>query len=590
MIRAAVFNAEGRGVVSNEEPREPFQIYAGLSTPAVIIDADYRIVYLNPSAAAFWETTLQKVSGQYPVPALRLAPPDGTDLREWGRDVVFPALAAADPFVCQVTGPGGREPTIRLSGTRFYQDGEWYTLLTVLSESQRNAPVWALTDPLTGLHNRHQWDREFPERNARAGVVIFLDLDNLKQINDLNGHRRGDQALIIAGKAIREHAPEGSLAVRYGGDEFVLVVDECQEEVARSLAERIVSNVAAVAEAAPGGVLVHVSYGVAAYKPGDLLAGVQRADEALYEQKGVLLRSAQGGRILLTSEARGRVLHPGSDAQKASGEFGKGFGSQFDGYFRQMYARAVEQAQEFVEFVSPRPGSAVVEVGAGSGRITLDGGLAERIGEQGQLLVTDPSAAQLQVARQRAESLGLSWVRFLAAPVEDLPVAGNSVDLVVGAVFLHFTDPAAAIRSMARVARPGGCVAINAGLDAQWGPAWQRACEPIWAALRERGLPPRDIFMPAGELERLLLDSGLVIERRRVMPPEQLTYPDADTAVGVARQARLAALYARDLPEQVRSGLEDAFDGMLRRAIEDLGPRSADAEAAGIYIIARKPA
>jgi len=48
----------------------------------------------------------------------------------------------------------------------------------------------------------------------------------------------------------------------------------------------------------------------------------------------------------------------------------------------------------------------------------------------------------LQVARQRAEGLGLTWVRFLVLPVEDMSTASNSVDLVLGSTFVHFTDAA----------------------------------------------------------------------------------------------------------------------------------------------------
>jgi len=151
---------------------------------------------------------------------------------------------------------------------------------------------------------------------------------------------------------------------------------------------------------------------------------------------------------------------------------------------------------EFVEFVAPQRGAATVEVGAGSGRIAFDGGLADRIGPQGQLLLTDPSPAQLGVARKRAAAIGASWVRFLLAPAEHLPLASNGPDLVLGAVFLHFTDAATALRSMARVARPGGSVALNAGLPATWGPGWQAGFEPIRQALAQRGLPFRDIFLP----------------------------------------------------------------------------------------------
>ena len=316
---------------------------------------------------------------------------------------------------------------------------------------------------------------------------------------------------------------------------------------------------------------------------------MQRADEALYEQKGVLLRSAQGGRIVLTSQGRGRVLHPGSDPQKEPGEFGRGFGTQFDGYFRQMFARAMEQAKEFVEFAAPRPGSAVVEVGAGSGRITFDGGLAERIGAQGQLLVTDPSSAQLQVARQRAESLGLSWVRFLAAPAEELPIGSNSVDLVLGSTFLHFTDAAAAIASMARVTRPGGRVAVGAGLRLEYGPAWERALAPVRRVLQERGLPLRDPFLPQEELEKLFAAADLLVEERRLLDEEHLAFPNAEVVLGVARQIRAVSLLLRDVPESAHGAVEAEFESEMRRAIDALGPEAAGMSSPWLYLRARKP-
>jgi len=332
--------------MSDKEPAESLQIYAGLSTPVVIIDADYSIVYLNPSAETFWQTTLHEVAGQYPFSGLRLAPPNHRDLRDWAREVFFPAVAAGDPFECLVAGAGGREQIIRLSGTRFHEDGEWYTLLTVLCESQpESAPAWALTDPLTGLHNRHQWDREFPERNARAGCVFLFDMDDLKEINDLNGHRQGDQALIIAGQAIQEHTPEGALAVRYGGDEFLLIVDRWAEGAASALAERIVAS--AAARAADFEHPLHLSWGLAEFEAGGLASAVERADEAMYERRGVLLRGILGGRIILTRGGRnGVLLRPLEDVEPAvPGAFASGFGAEFDAQFRQAFARATQQAR-----------------------------------------------------------------------------------------------------------------------------------------------------------------------------------------------------------------------------------------------------
>ena len=79
----------------------------------------------------------------------------------------------------------------------------------------------------------------------------------------------------------------------------------------------------------------------------------------------------------------------------------------------------------------------------------------------------DPARTVL-AARKRAEEMCLDWLRFVRASAEDLPVASGTADLVVGALFLHFTDPAQALREMARVLRPGGRVAVCTGRAFKW--------------------------------------------------------------------------------------------------------------------------
>ncbi len=259
-------------------------------------------------------------------------------------------------------------------------------------------------------------------------------------------------------------------------------------------------------------------------------------------------------------------------------------------YFRQAYVRAVAQAKEFVDFVDPQPGSVVVEVGAGSGRITFDGGLAERIGAGGQLLVTDPSLAQLRVARQRAEQLGLYWVRFLAAPVEELPLAPDSADLVLGATFLHFTNEPVAIQSMARIIHPGGRVGLVVGVDEELGAAWERAFAPIRAQLRANGVPERSFGIPQEQLVRYLEAAGLVVDRIVMASRETLRPPSAEIAVGVARQTRFSALMARGLPPTASAGIEQAFERDFRAAIDALGVDAAAVGVRGLSVVARKPA
>ncbi len=80
----------------------------------------------------------------------------------------------------------------------------------------------ANTDPLTGLYNR-RYLYEFVARNRKEQPLslLYVDLDNFKQVNDAYGHKAGDETLIFMANLIREHFPD-DLSVRLGGDEFVI--------------------------------------------------------------------------------------------------------------------------------------------------------------------------------------------------------------------------------------------------------------------------------------------------------------------------------------------------------------------------------
>jgi diguanylate cyclase len=153
-----------------------------------------------------------------------------------------------------------------------------------LTRELERAELLAHTDPLTGLHNRRAWDRAVELEQLRLrrfgdpGAVLVLDLDELKLVNDRDGHAAGDRLLVAAATALRSVARSRDLVARLGGDEFGVLVTGTTPEGVPSLVERVRSHLASVG--------AEVSVGGSAAEPQRGYAGaLERADAAMYEDK-----------------------------------------------------------------------------------------------------------------------------------------------------------------------------------------------------------------------------------------------------------------------------------------------------------------
>jgi diguanylate cyclase (GGDEF)-like protein len=138
-------------------------------------------------------------------------------------------------------------------------------------------------DALTGLLNR----RELERADVQAPVVLFLDLDGFKTVNDRLGHAAGDEVLARAANRILHQTRPDDRVARLGGDEFVVILaDAGGEETAAAVAARIETAVAAPYQVGPDIVRIGASVGIARGAPGESLAAVvARADAAMYEAK-----------------------------------------------------------------------------------------------------------------------------------------------------------------------------------------------------------------------------------------------------------------------------------------------------------------
>jgi two-component system cell cycle response regulator len=165
-----------------------------------------------------------------------------------------------------------------------------------LRDSAQNAIEMAITDALTGLHNRRYMETHLTtlvEEAANRGkpiAVLVLDIDFFKSINDGHGHDAGDDVLREFSLRVRKSIRNIDLACRYGGEEFVIVMPETDIGVATMVAERLRGLVANEPFAIQDGTRllnVTISIGIAtALSPTDTAAAIlKRADQALYRAK-----------------------------------------------------------------------------------------------------------------------------------------------------------------------------------------------------------------------------------------------------------------------------------------------------------------
>jgi diguanylate cyclase len=192
-----------------------------------------------------------------------------------------------------------------LSGTREMQ-GAIATLKERLDDSQNEiqtlrqevdqAREEALTDGLTGLVNRRGFDLALaaclsavtsPEQSP---CLLIADIDHFKTVNDSYGHLFGDKVISSIAKILKANIKGQDTAVRYGGEEFVVLLPETSVDGARALAEKIRSTIARSrvrrADNRQDVGQITVSLGVASYCCGETASMfIERADNALYASK-----------------------------------------------------------------------------------------------------------------------------------------------------------------------------------------------------------------------------------------------------------------------------------------------------------------
>ncbi|WP_191575924.1 sensor domain-containing diguanylate cyclase [Achromobacter insolitus] len=185
----------------------------------------------------------------------------------------------------------GRGQSVAVPRTAYAETAQLGASLLHAGELLTHAQKLAYFDPLTALCNRVLFSELASHalvtatRTGRPVSLLALDLDNFKAVNDTYGHSKGDDVLKIAAQRMRATLRESDVLARYGGDEFLLLLEPADSKAAEIVAKKLV---AALRAPYPGvDIAVSVSIGIAAFpSAGQALEDLMKqADRALYDAK-----------------------------------------------------------------------------------------------------------------------------------------------------------------------------------------------------------------------------------------------------------------------------------------------------------------
>lgn len=164
-----------------------------------------------------------------------------------------------------------------------------------LEEANRQLTEVASRDSLTGLYNRRHFNEILGQLFAESAryatdlTCMMIDLDNLKCVNDTLGHQTGDRLIVLTAQAMKQSIRESDIAIRYGGDEFAILLPRTRPEDARLSAERLLARFReTIQRELPEANIASLSIGLASREhdqPPTALALLHLADEALYLAK-----------------------------------------------------------------------------------------------------------------------------------------------------------------------------------------------------------------------------------------------------------------------------------------------------------------
>ena len=290
-----------RQLVALRETEARYRQLLALLPDAVIVHSRGAILFTNPAAAELLGLPSEQVLIGKSL--LTFVHDDSRDVfasRDGAGDVQ-PATHAPHARAQMLSASGSVVEVEVTSSACVYHNQPATVMLardiTAQLRYERDLQALALVDDLTGLQNRRAFtlfaEQELARarRYGRTPVVVFADLDGLKQINDEFGHAAGDVAIRLVANALKSIVREADVVARWSGDEFVALIVEGSEEASQMIGARLDDAIAA--QSPPGlPYIVTASVGATALDPAlPLRDAMERADVELYTQKKRIRRS-----------------------------------------------------------------------------------------------------------------------------------------------------------------------------------------------------------------------------------------------------------------------------------------------------------
>ncbi len=296
-VRQAIIRDITERVTLEKERRVAAEALASIAEGVIIADADRRIVSTNAAHTEITGYSAEEVMGRR-IENLRRRP-DGSPLPQ----SIWDSIAMGSNWSGEVQGlhrDGTTYPeqlsisAIRDADHRVLQYVLVFTNIHMAKLNQRRLEHMARHDSLTGLVNRAEFERScaeaiaLAERERLAAVVLFIDMDAFKIVNDSYSHAIGDRLLVKVGERIKQQLSEGDVAGRIGGDEFTVLLQRLGlREDARSVASRLLTSLAEPFVIDEYEIVLSASIGMAGYPLDgtDASSLIANADAAMYAAK-----------------------------------------------------------------------------------------------------------------------------------------------------------------------------------------------------------------------------------------------------------------------------------------------------------------